>query len=120
MTLVKGFPQHVRRAFAVIVLVGACASCKTPSAVYGTVTGRVVDLQSQLPINGATISIGNVSALTSVSDQGGFVLPRIPVGKQTLSITAVGWTAYRMTISVDTNETTNVGNIGLASALRSP
>jgi len=62
---------------------------------YGTVTGRVVDTDSLQPIPGATISIGNIVSITAAIDQGGFVLRNVPVGTQTLSISAIGWKSYK-------------------------
>ncbi len=86
-------------------------------ADFGTVTGRVVDSQSLQPITGATISVGNIVSITAAIDQGGFVLRNVPVGTQTISISAIGWQSYKTTLKVTVNAATDVGVIGLPSAL---
>ena len=117
----KTFPQLIRCAFGIGFIACTLAACANPNGLgvadFGTVTGRVVDTQSQLPISGATISVGNIVAVTAVTDQGGFVLRNVPVGTQEIRIDAVGWQRYKTSISVTKNQPTDVGVIGLPSAL---
>ncbi len=122
----KTFPPARRVASALrggALLVVACAvsACGNPNGLgvadFGTITGRVVDTQSQLPISGATISIGNIVALTAPSDQGGFVLRNVPVGTQELRIDAVGWQRYKTNVTVTKNTATDIGVIALPSSL---
>jgi hypothetical protein len=117
----KTFPQAIRGAFGIGLIACSLAACKTPDgtavADFGTVTGRVVDTQSQLPISGATISIGNIVALTAPTDQGGFVLRNVPVGTRELRIDALGWQRYRVDVTVTKNQATDIGVIGLPSSL---
>lgn len=118
----KTFTKTWRSAFALVAGVCALAAC-TPNADgmgvdgYSTVTGRVVDTDSLQPIAGATISIGNIVSITAAIDQGGFVLRNVPVGTRTLTITAIGWKSYKTTIEVVKTQPTDVGVIGLPSAL---
>jgi len=86
-------------------------------ADYGTVVGRIVDRDSMQPIAGATISIGNIVSITATIDQGGFVLRNVPVGTGTITISAIGWQSYRADIKVRRNAQTDIGVIGLPSAL---
>ncbi len=120
----KTFPQTIRCAFGSALLAAALAACTNPNGMgvadFGTVTGRIVDTQSQLPISGATISIGNIVALTAPSDQGGFILRNVPVGTQELRIDAVGWQRYKTNVTVTKNKTTDIGVIGLPSSLNTP
>jgi hypothetical protein len=117
----KTFPQAIGGAFGIGLVAFALVACKNPAgagaADFGTVTGRVVDLQSKLPIAGATISIGNIVALTAPTDQGGFVLRNVPVGTQELRIDAIGWQRYRVNVTVVKDKPTNIGVIGLPSSL---
>jgi iron complex outermembrane receptor protein len=111
-----------RSAFALGVIVSALAACApNPNGMgvadYGTVTGRIVDTDSLQPITGATIAIGNIVSITASVDQGGFVLRNVPVGTQTVTISAIGWQPYRTTVKVAANKPADVGVIGLASAL---
>jgi hypothetical protein len=118
----KIFTKPVRSAFVLGLGICALASCTpTPNQLnagdYGTVTGRVVDTDSLQPIAGATISIGNIVAVTAAIDQGGFVLRNVPAGTQTLTIYAVGWKAYRTQLKVVLNQPVDAGTIGLPSSL---
>lgn len=86
-------------------------------ADYGQVTGRVVDRDSLQPIAGATISIGNIVSITADIDQGGFVLRNVPVGTQTITISAIGWQSYRGQVKVRKDLPADAGTIGLPSSL---
>jgi hypothetical protein len=117
----KNFTKTVRSAFALGLVFCALASCKpNPSggfAGYGSVTGRVLDTDSLQPIPGATITAGNIIAIIAAIDQGGFVLRNVPVGPQTLTISANGWKPYTKQITVSADKPVDVGTIGLPSAL---
>ena len=118
----QNFTKLTRSAFAFGACLYALASCApNPNGMgvadYGTVVGRIVDTDSLQPIPGATISIGNIVSITSVSDQGGFVLRNVPVGTETITISAIGWQSYHAQIKVRANQSTDAGTIGLPSAL---
>jgi hypothetical protein len=123
---VKTFPQALRGAFGAaligIALTAASSAVRAnpdalSSPAYGTVTGRVVDLMSTLPISGATISIGNIVSVTAQSDQGGFVMRNVPVGTRRLLIAAAGWQRYVTTVVIKQNAATDIGIIALPSSL---
>jgi hypothetical protein len=117
---VKNFTKTVRSAFALAAGICAFASC-TQNGMgvpdYGTVTGRVVDTDSLQPIAGATISIGNIVSITAAIDQGGFILRNVPIGTQTISISAIGWKSYKGQVKVTHDTPADVGTIGLPSSL---
>ena len=118
----KNFPKMVRSAFALGLALCAFLACapntdEIGSDGTGTVTGRIVDIDSMQPISGATIMIGNIVSITAVSDQGGFVLRNVPVGTGTITISVTGWQTYRGPVTVVKNTATDVGVIGLPSSL---
>ena len=119
----KTFPQARRGAFAVtllcvsLVLAASKTLAGAAPVAFGTVTGRVVDLQSTLPISGASLTIANIVSSTAVVDQGAFVLHNVPVGNQRLLIDAPGWQRYTMKVTVTKDRTTDIGVIGLVSSL---
>lgn len=120
--MLKIFPKPARSAFAFGLCIFAFAACApNPNGMgvadYGTVTGRVVDSDSLQPIPGATVSIGNIVSITAGIDQGGFVLRNVPVGTQTITISAIGWQTYHGPIRVRKDQAADAGNIGLPSAL---
>ncbi len=119
---VKIFPETARSAFALVLGICALAACAPNAdgmgvAGYGSVSGRVVDTDSLQPIAGATISIGNIVAVTAAIDKGGFVLRNVPAGTRTVTIFAVGWKPYTASLKVIKNQPTDVGTIGLPSSL---
>jgi CarboxypepD_reg-like domain len=119
---VKNFTKRVRSAFAVGLTAYALAACKMdpnglPASGFATVTGRVVDTQSLQPISGATISIGNIVAVTAAIDQGAFALRNVPLGARTITISAVGWKTYTGQVTVEPDTGADAGVIGLPSAL---
>ena len=118
----KIFPKTARTAFALVLISGMAAACApNPNgmgvAEYGTVTGRIVDTDSLQPISGATVAIGDIVSITALVDQGGFVLRNVPIGTQTITISAIGWKSYRTQIKVTKDQATDVGIIGLPSSL---
>ncbi len=58
-----------------------------------TIKGRVIDQQSKTPIIGATVRVKNSEpALGGVTDlQGYFKVDQVPIGRQTLQISSVGY-----------------------------
>jgi len=118
---VKTFPQLLRVAFGTGLFVAACAASGNPhgfgSVQFGTVTGRVVDTQSTLPIAGATITMGNIVSVTAPNDKGGFILRDVPVGTRPLRIDASGWQRYTTNVTVIKDTSTDIGVIGLPSTL---
>jgi hypothetical protein len=119
---VKNFTKRVRSAFALGLTACALAACSLgPNGLgasgYGTVTGRVVDAPSLQPISGATISIGNIVAVTAAIDQGAFALRNVPLGTHTITISAVGWKTYTAQVTVEKDTGADTGVIGLPSSL---
>jgi hypothetical protein len=118
---VNVFPKTTRSAFAALVAACAFAACApNPNGLgvadFGTVTGNVIDLQTQQPIPNATVNIG--SGIVGTTDpSGGFVLRNVPVGTQPIHIAIPGWQSYSGTVTVTKDQTTDVGNIQLPSDL---
>ena len=91
--------------FAWLLVVAASKGCVDPNAIgvqnYGTVTGVVVDAQTQKPIPGALVSIGSLQVVHTDSN-GGFVLTKVPQGTQTLNVngTALGYKPFTEDLDV--------------------
>lgn len=58
-----------------------------------TVRGIIVDQDSQLPLIGVNVIVTNTSPLqgTSTDENGRFVIPRVPVGRQTFQVSYIGY-----------------------------
>lgn len=92
------------------------AGCVNPNVIgvqdYGTVTGRVIDANTNQPINGALVSVGSLIAQHTLGD-GTFTLTMVPIGGQTVNATANGYNMNSVTVSVVKDQTSDAGNIAL-------
>lgn len=113
-----------------MLLVGiTLAACENPNgqgvADFGTIIGRVLNSQNQQPISIGTVSVGSTIVLNlSTSDQGGFVLQRVPIGTQTLVISAPGYNPHQEQIEVQKDLSSQAGDGGIVrldpTYMRSP
>ncbi|MGB8267740.1 MAG: carboxypeptidase-like regulatory domain-containing protein [Candidatus Velthaea sp.] len=90
------FTKLSRTAFvAGMLAVSTVAGCGNPNpngvTETGTITGRLVDAKTQQPIPQAQIRVGTIVYNVSAGDQGGFTLSNVPIGQQTVYITAIGY-----------------------------
>ncbi|MGH7737832.1 MAG: carboxypeptidase-like regulatory domain-containing protein [Candidatus Tyrphobacter sp.] len=79
---------------------------------YGSVTGRVLDATSNLPIANAIVSVGSLFT-ASTDGQGAFVISRVPVGQQSVSVRAPAYTTVTTNVVVAEDEGTSVGYVRL-------
>jgi hypothetical protein len=92
------FTKLSRTAFAAgllaIATLGGCGN-PNPNGVTetGTITGRLVDAKTQAPIAQAQIRVGTIvyNVAGGGPGAGGFVLNNVPIGQQTVYITAIGY-----------------------------
>ncbi len=78
------------------------AACANPNGGglqdFGVVIGRVVNANTNVPVSGVFVSVG---ARTITPDStGGFVLQGVPIGMQTLTVQAAGFTAFTVQLEV--------------------
>ena len=59
-----------------------------------SIRGRVVDAESQSPVKGATITIAESQFSTVTDSSGNFILTKIPVGRQRVQVSFVGYQVY--------------------------
>jgi iron complex outermembrane receptor protein len=73
-----------------------------------SVSGKITDGTSGLPLPGATISIKN-SSISTVSDaQGKYNVPNLNAGKYTLKVTYIGYHITQQNITVNADLTANI------------
>lgn len=78
-------------------------------AQTGVIRGKIIDKQSEKPINGAIIELIGNNSIQTVSDvDGNFKLMNIPIGRQNLSISYEG---YEATLVSDLDVTTGKDNL---------
>jgi len=69
-----------------------CLTTGIAFAQTGTIRGRVLDKQSEKPISGATVSLISDDKLKTTTDtQGNFRMSNIPLGRQNLLISFLGY-----------------------------
>ena len=66
--------------------------------LYQTVRGKIVDGDTQIPLIGASISlIGSDPYIGTATDtEGQFLLPKVPVGRQSFEVSYLGYETYRL------------------------
>lgn len=92
-----------------------------PSVLTQTIRGKIIDAQSKTPLIGANILLLNTGDFigTSTDVDGSFVLPGVPVGRQRLEASYIGYEPYQVTalqvisgketeILIELTESTNV------------
>ena len=122
-------PQPMRRPTTWTVRLGlarglallaalALAGCPNSNLIgvqdYGTVVGRAVDASTNKPVNGALVSIGSLITEHSLSD-GTFTLSKVPIGSQTVNVTANGYSSNSVTVSVVKDTTSDASLIALTA-----
>jgi hypothetical protein len=59
-----------------------------------TVTGKVTDKTTRQPIIGASVAVGNTTLGASTDENGYFEIKNVPVGRQTVNCTYIGYQNY--------------------------
>lgn len=93
---------------------GGCGG--NPNAIgvqqYGTVVGRVLDATNNQPVPNALVAVGSI--YTGYSDpKGAFSLSQIPIGEQTLTASAPGYTLNSVQVTIHQGQTAEAGYVRL-------
>jgi hypothetical protein len=105
---------------AVVTLLGA--GCQNPNGQglqqFGNITGRLLDDRTGNPVAVSPIYISVGAAVVSqVDNQGGFTIPHVPIGKQTVRVNAIGYSPASFDVNVVKDETSDAGYIRLTSTM---
>jgi hypothetical protein len=108
-------------AASVVLLLGADGGgCSNPNAVgvqsYGSIVGRVLDATTNKPVPDALVSVGALYTATT-DTQGGFLLPSVPIGLQTVVARSPGYTPSEVRVNVQKDVAVSAGYIRLAPAV---
>lgn len=79
---------------------------------FGQVSGRVLDAMTNRPVSNAIISVGSLYTATADAN-GAFILPRIPIGQQTITARMPGFTTDSAPIRVRKGQMTQAGYLRL-------
>lgn len=78
----------------------------------GTIRGHVTDDSSKLPLQGAMVRVGSRSTQTRAD--GGYLLPDVPAGTDTLRVTMIGYAPVARPVTVAGGEALDM-DVGLAA-----
>ena len=107
-------------ALAFVTLVGS--GCQNPNGQglqqFGSITGRLIDDQTGEPltVSKVYISVGS-TVVSSVDAKGGFVIPKVPIGKQTVNVNALTYQPLSFDVNVVKDQTSDAGYIRMKSTL---
>ncbi len=102
----------------IALLAAGCAPNPNGAGVTdtGQVVGRVVDQQTQAPIQTAVVQVGEQTQRLSPADKGGFAFQNVPIGTQPVLITSPGYMSYPTQVVVRKDQQSDLGVITLASS----
>ena len=102
---------------AVTVVAGTSVSAGTialtPLPTTGTVIGTVTNAGTGATLSNATVTVTGTSLRTTTNSDGNFTLPGVPQGRQTLTISASGFTATTRDVTVAAGQSISAGTIAL-------
>lgn len=98
----------------------AAAGCGNPNGQgvqdFGTITGRLLDDRTGAPLSVSPIYISvGANVVSQVDNQGGFTIQRVPIGKQTVQVNAIGYQPYSFEVNVVKDQTSDAGYVRLKS-----
>src|SRR5690625_5580406 len=102
------FAKVTRRAtcvLAALLLLLGIATAPASAHETGRIQGRVVDSETQRPLNGVQVSIPEISRGAFTNAQGAFVIFGVPAGTHTVLAQMVGFGTGEKTITLDAGET---------------
>lgn len=86
--------------------------CSEPHVVgvqdYGSVTGRVLDATTNRPIANALVSVGSLYT-ASTDGRGAFLIERVPVGQQIVTVRAPAFTTVTAAVTVTKDQGVSIG-----------
>jgi TonB-linked SusC/RagA family outer membrane protein len=92
--------MSVLRTVLSSALMVLCATATAAAQQYGTITGRVTDGATGGPLSAVQIQVAgtNIGGLTS--QDGRFLLTRVPLGQQTIRAVRIGYAQQNQTVAV--------------------
>ena len=103
--------RNIVLGFVLLLAMGdSCSNGVVGVQDYGSVTGRVLDATTNKPIPNAIVSVGSIFTATADSF-GAFTMPRIPIGSQTVTARAPGFTTSSVDVRIHKDRSASAGYI---------
>ena len=80
--------------------------CATGVTAQGTITGRVLDARTQLPIVGATVDVQSTRTAAVTGADGRYRIANVPAGTQLLTARIIGYSSQERNVSVSAGSAT--------------
>lgn len=97
--------------FVLLLALGdSCSNGVVGVQDYGSITGRVLDATTNKPVPNAILSVGSIFTATA-DTHGAFTMPRIPIGSQSVTARAPGFTTTTVDVRVRKDRTSAAGYI---------
>lgn len=98
-------PRQVLTAVAMVMLTAfAAAPAPLAAQTTGSLSGRVVDMTSQMPLVAANVRIAGTQMGAVTNEQGRYLIPRVPTGQVTVTAERIGYRRATQTVSVTTDQ----------------
>ena len=108
-----GFTSTTRTVTVVAGTVSAGTIALTPLPTTGAVTGTVTNAGTGTPLPNATVAVTGTSLRTTTNSDGNFTLNGVLQGRQTLAVSASGFTATTRDVTVMARTSISTGTIAL-------
>jgi hypothetical protein len=102
--------KTMKNLIVIFLLGGSIALAQT-----GIIKGQILDKQSEIPLPGATVELLNakVAKGTTADDNGYFIIENVPVGRQTIRVSYIGFESITIPNVVISTGKSAVVNISL-------
>lgn len=88
---VNHLPNHFKNMAPLLLLVLILAQTVAGQSPFGTISGRVVDLESGQPLSGANIVVRGTFRGTATDEEGGFKIANLPPGVYSVVVSMIGY-----------------------------
>lgn len=81
----------MKQIVSILFLLVITMNIHAQNSITQTIRGTIIDRETQSPLIGATVSIPNLSKGTNTDMDGRFELSEVPIGRQTVQVTYIGY-----------------------------
>lgn len=99
-----------------VLLVITTLFCGNAWAQKGAISGKITD-EDNLSLPGASIYIESLMLGTASNNAGNFVLPNVPAGNHTVTISYIGYGAVTQQVNVVAGQTVTLGRISMKAGV---
>lgn len=91
----------------IVVLFSFFFNCVAAIGQFGTLTGTIVQIDSNTTLSGVSVYLDGVNLGTSTNSHGRYTITKIPVGEYTLVVSNIGYFTLRSQVHIGADEVVN-------------